>query len=435
MILAVQILEQDVVRHPLAELLILEAAVLDERADIVPVFVIIVLVGFAHAGELVRNLLRDVVRDLLRKAVVLQCGSRYVQRQVRAVQHALEQHEIFRNDLLDIVGDEDLIVVQLDHAFRRLVFQVDLREIQDALEVERIIHVQVDPEQGLLVIVEEPAVELLVFLLRAVFRRLLPQRMDIVSQLRSLPDLQLLLRLLPVLLCLLLLVVRRPDLLDYDVIRTTLGLPDRLGFLRVLHGEVNLNRHETAVLLNDFLCLVVVREFHTVVRQVQCDGRADRRTIRITHGIFGASVAFPVDCLRILLVGQGVDCHQIRNHERGVEAQAEVADDLIIVGLVLVFVQEGFRAGESNVIDILPDLVRRHAKAVIDDLNLSAVRIQNHVDPCLVIICKLGLTHHLKLLQLRNRVAAVRNQLTVKNIVVRIQPLLDDGEHVLTVNG
>ena len=74
-VLAVQILEQDVVGHPCAELVVLEAAVLDEGADVIPVLVVVLFIGLAHAGELIRNLLCDVIADLLREAVVLERAS------------------------------------------------------------------------------------------------------------------------------------------------------------------------------------------------------------------------------------------------------------------------------------------------------------------------------------------------------------------------
>ena len=88
-VLSFQILEQDVIRHLLTELIILQAAELDERADIVPIFLVLFLFGLAHARQLIRNLLADVVGNLLHKAVVLQCASGHVERQIRAVDHAL----------------------------------------------------------------------------------------------------------------------------------------------------------------------------------------------------------------------------------------------------------------------------------------------------------------------------------------------------------
>ena len=88
-ILAIDILKQNVVHHLIGELGILDAAVFDERADIVPVFLIVLTVCLAHTAQLVGNLLADIIGDLLDKAIVLQCASGYVQRQIRTVDHTL----------------------------------------------------------------------------------------------------------------------------------------------------------------------------------------------------------------------------------------------------------------------------------------------------------------------------------------------------------
>ena len=132
-IFSVQILEQDVIVHLLTELVILQAAKLDERADVVPVFVVLFLLGLTHAGELVRHLLGNIFGNLLYKAVILQSASGYVQRQIRTVDHALEQKQELGNDFLDIICDEDLVVVQLDRSLDGFVLHVDLREVKDTL--------------------------------------------------------------------------------------------------------------------------------------------------------------------------------------------------------------------------------------------------------------------------------------------------------------
>ena len=135
-ILAVGLLHEDGILHHVEELAVLDAAVLDEGSDIVPV----AFVGFPlrvhQAVQLIGNLLGDMRADLLHVAVILQEGTADVQRQVRAVDHALEQHQELRDDLLDVVRHEDLVVEQLDHALvgAELVFEPG--EIQDALEVE-----------------------------------------------------------------------------------------------------------------------------------------------------------------------------------------------------------------------------------------------------------------------------------------------------------
>ena len=88
-IFAVQILEQNVICHLFAEFVILQTAKLDEGTDIIPVLVILFLLGLAHTSQFIGNLLGNIIGDLLYKAVILQCASGYIQRQVRTVDHTL----------------------------------------------------------------------------------------------------------------------------------------------------------------------------------------------------------------------------------------------------------------------------------------------------------------------------------------------------------
>jgi len=85
----IQVLKEDGVLHLVAEFLVLQASELDERADAVPVFLIVFSLGLAHTGQLVCHLLGNIIRDLINKSVILQCASGHVQRQIRAVDHAL----------------------------------------------------------------------------------------------------------------------------------------------------------------------------------------------------------------------------------------------------------------------------------------------------------------------------------------------------------
>ena len=153
------------------------------------------------------------------------------------------------------------------------------------------------------------------------------------------------------------------------------------------------------------------------------------------HRVFRTAVALPVHRLRVFLIRQCINLHFIGNHERGIEAKAEMSDDLIIICLVLVLLHKGFGTGKGNIVDILFDFIRRHAQSVVTDLYGPVFLIQNYVNSGLVIRRKLCFPHHLQLLQLCNRVAPVGNQLPVKNVVVTVKPLLDNRKHVLTVNG
>ena len=64
-----------------------------------------------------------------------------------------------------------------------------------------------------------------------------------------------------------------------------------------------------------------------------------------------------------LLIGAGEDFDLVGDHERRIETQTEVADD----GLVLVFGHELLGTRERNLVDVLVDLVGRHADAAVGD--------------------------------------------------------------------
>ena len=289
-----------------------------------------------------------------------------------------------------------------------------------------------NPKQRLLVVIEDLAVKLLVLVVGAVLRGLRPQRIGIVDQLRALFDLEFLLLRLLVLSALILLL--RLDRLQHDIVRAALRLADRLGLLRVLHGQVDLGRHEAAVLLQDLLRAVIIGELHTVLGEIQCDLCAEGFPLAVLHRELARAVALPVNRLRAVLIGERVDRDLLRHHECRVEAQAEVTDDLVVIRLVLVLGHERLRAGERDVIDVFLDLVRRHADTVVDDLNRLLLRIQHDIDARLVALGQLELAHHVKFLELCDRVASVRDQLPVENVVVAVQPFLDNREHILAVD-
>ena len=106
---------------------------------------------------------------------------RYMERAPRF--QSAEHEKELRTDLLDIVGDNYLIVIQLDLPLKAFVLVRDLREIEYSPEIQRVIGIYVDVEERLAVVVEDLAVEFKILLLRAVGRVLHPQRMGIVYRL------------------------------------------------------------------------------------------------------------------------------------------------------------------------------------------------------------------------------------------------------------
>ena len=114
---------------------------------------------------------------------VLQIAARNVQRQLRAVEHAFEHQHILGDDLFYVVCDEHLIVVQLYLAVKRRIFVCEFGEVENTLEVERVVRVYVDVEQRIAVVVKDLAVERFVVVVRAFARRTQPQRVFVVERL------------------------------------------------------------------------------------------------------------------------------------------------------------------------------------------------------------------------------------------------------------
>ena len=124
----------------------------------------------------------------------------------------------------------------------------------------------------------------------------------------------------------------------------------------------------------------------------------------------------------------------VRYHEYGVEAETEVTDDLVVRCFILIFIQEIGCAGECDLCDVLLDLCRRHTKTGIDELQRLLLRVDDDLNLLLISVRVFILAHHLKLGQLCDRIAAVGDHLTGKDVVVRIQPLFNNRKNVFTVD-
>ena len=261
-----------------------------------------------------------------------------------------------------------------------------------------------DPEQRLLIVAEYLMIEVDILFLRALGWCLTPERMRIVQKLRTLLDLQLrrCLRLLAIGILLDLL----RDLLYDDITVLLLIRLDGFGFLRELR-DIDLDRHEGAVLLDDLTHLPLVIVLETVIVQMEGDGGTDGLLVAVGHLILGAAVAAPVNRRCILLIGQGVDVDLICDHEDTVEAEAEVSDNLIIVGLILILVDEVGRTGEGDLIDVLLDLLFRHTDTVILEGDGLMLGIDDHIHSALIVRRLRPLTDEAQLLQLRDRITCV----------------------------
>ena len=125
------------------------------------------------------------------------------------------------------------------------------------------------------------------------------------------------------------------------------------------------------------------------------------RLVALLHRELGRAVALPMHGFAALLVGSGDDLHFVRDHERRVEPQTEVADDR----LILVLGHELLGAREGDLVDVAVDLVGRHADSAVGDREQPLVGVHRNVD-------------------------CVRHQFAQEDFVVGIEEFLDDGKDV-----
>ena len=110
--------------------------------------------------------------------------------------------------------------------------------------------------------------------------------------------------------------------------------------------------------------------------------RAARLLLCILNRIAAVARRLPARCLRLTGTARH-DRHALCNHERRVEAHAELSDQILVrcaAALLLRLCQllhECLRARLCNRSDVLHDLCTRHADAVIGDRQRLAVLIRD----------------------------------------------------------
>ena len=372
--------------------------------DIVPVLLIIVALGIEQAGQLVGYLSGDVGGELLDIAVVLQETAADVQRQIGAVDHALEQHQELRDDFLDVIRHEDLTAEEFDLTFLGAEIIGQFGEIEDALEVEGIIDVQVDIKQRIVEGVEDIMIEGFVLVRGAVLGILEPEGGGGVDQLRS---------------------FRRFVGLGRFAFFRLFGIGGRFG---LYHVKVNGCSHESAVAVEHFAETIFLQKFGFFLRNVQVNDSAALGTVAGLHGESHAVLADPANGFGSFGGGQSVDCDLVGHHKGGIEAKTEVTNDAALV-VPFVVLQKFFRAGESHLIDVFFHFFGSHADAIIGKADLFRFLVKR--DSNTIVAFLIGMEH----LFFGDGITAVGNHFADEDILIGIEPTLDDGHDVLCMNG
>ncbi len=180
-VLPVRVLEQGELHSLLAELLVGEHSIFNEQLEVVPLLLPGVPLVLEDLLQPVSYLLGDVSRDLLDVLIGLKIASGDVKRDVRRVDDTVKKRQEVRDDVIDVIRDEHLVAVKLDVVLLDRHPVLDLREVKDSGKVERIVHIQVDVEQRVLLHRVEIPVELHVVLFLKLGRLTGPERFDLVD--------------------------------------------------------------------------------------------------------------------------------------------------------------------------------------------------------------------------------------------------------------
>ena len=289
----------------------------------------------------------------------------------------MQQGQEIRDDVIHVIRHEHLVAVQLDVVLFDGHPLFDLREIQHAREVERIIHVQMNVEERFFLHRVQLPVELhVVFFLQ--FRR---------------------------------------------------GLgPNGFQGIDGLVAENDRNGHELAILVQQALDAALLAIFFGILVQIQGDDCAAVFFVAGTHLVFRRTIAAPFHRLRAFLPAEGFDGYLLAHHKGRVEAQAKMSDDA--ANLVFVFLQKLAGRREGNLVDIFIDLFLRHTDTPIDNLKGLFLLVQLHVDINRTQL-SLEVARSGQGLHFLRCIHRIGHQFTQENLVVGIQELLDHRENVL----
>ncbi len=368
-----------------------------------------------HLVEDVEDLLGQSLADQGDEAVLLQHLARDVELEVRRVDDAADEAEILRQQVLALLHDLDALDVELQPRLRGDVIEVvrrGRRDEEQGLVLDPPLGLVLDRLQRLGPVVGDVLVELLVLVLGDLGGGPRPDRLHRVEDL-------LLERHLGLLAGLLLL----GEILD----------------LRVLLGrEDDRVADEVRVAADDAADHPAVGEVvHAVVfvlgLQVEGDRGAAAGLLGLFDGVGAVAGGLPAGGGR-LAGPAGHQLDALGGHERGVEADAELADQLRDRLLRLPLLQalgELAGAGLGDRPDVGDHLVAAHADAVVPDGQGArvAVRLQADLER-LVAGEKLRLRQRLEAEPVEG-IGRVRDQLAEKDLLVRVQRMDHQVEELL----
>ena len=172
--LSVNIFEKCEVLRLIVEVGFRENAVVDEEFEVVPLFFKLSAVALEERREAICHLLRDILRNLLHIAVALEIRAAHVERNVGTVDDTMQERQEVGHNVFHRVCDKHLVAIELNLIAMDFDVILNLGEVQNTREIEGIVHIEVNPEEGFILHGIEIAIEIAIILIGECRRCLRP---------------------------------------------------------------------------------------------------------------------------------------------------------------------------------------------------------------------------------------------------------------------
>ena len=127
--LTVGILQEEILFSLVIIVILTKHTIVDEDFDVIPFLLKLFTVILEDGCQFVADLLGDVSTYLLHVGIALQITSAYIQRNVWAVYHTVQQSKKFGDDAFYSVGHKYLVAVQLDSVALNVQIVLNLGEV------------------------------------------------------------------------------------------------------------------------------------------------------------------------------------------------------------------------------------------------------------------------------------------------------------------
>ena len=196
--------------------------------------------------------------------------------------------------------------------------------------------------------------------------------------------------------------------------------------------EVDRIGDEVGVVLHELAHAPLLEVLVELVAEVEHHARSVVVAHAVLHGVRARAVGLPlVGGVAAALPGD--HAHLVGDHERGVEAHAELSDQLGQVGAALLLERraEGLRAGGGDRAEVLLELVGVHARAVVGDHERLRVLVSHDVDAPRGVVGHELLLGEAQILRAVDGVRRVRHELAQEDFLLRVERVHHEVEHFL----